>query len=248
MPVVAAPLAGSRLAGFNPAAKLGAAALVMVGLLLSADLVTASILLGAEVVALSVAGISLRALARRAWPLPVAAAGVAVANLIASDAGPATTAAISLRLLAIALPGVVVFATTDAVDLTDSLVQQLRLPARFAYGALAALRLLPLLSAEWATIHRARRARGIDAGHSPVAGARLYLSCVFALLVAAIRRGTRLAMAMDSRGFDSRLPRTSARRQSVGAADWALLAVVAVVVIGADALAAVLGAWHPLLG
>jgi len=248
MPLVVEPYAGPRLGRFNPAAKLGAAAIVMVGLLVTADLVTASVILGCELVAIAGAGVPLRALAARAWPLPVAAAGVAVANLVASSAGPATTAAISVRLMAIALPGLLVFGSTDAVDLSDSLVQQLRVPPRFAYGALASLRLLPLLSAEWETIHRARRARGIDAGRSPLGQARLFVSAMYALLVSAIRRGARLAMAMDSRGFDSRLPRTSARHQRVGTADWALLAIVTAVVGAANGLAVAAGVWHPLLG
>lgn len=159
MSAVAVPLGGSRLAAFNPAAKLAAAAVVLAGLLVTADLLAASIVLGAELVAIPFAGIRARVLAVRAWPLPVAAAGVAVANLVASSAGPATIAAVSLRLLAIALPGILVFATTEPVDLADSLVQQLRVPPRFAYGSLAALGLLPLLAVDWATIRRARRAR-----------------------------------------------------------------------------------------
>lgn len=247
MPVVAASLAGTRLGRFNPAAKLGAATLVLVGLLVTADLVTASILLAVELAAVELSGIRWRVLARRVWPLPVAAAGVAVANLVASDAGPATTAAVSLRLMAIALPGILVFASTDAVDLADSLAQQLRVPPRFAYGALAALRLLPLLSAEWDTIHRARRARGIDAGRSPLGAACLFASAVYALLIAAIRKATRLAMAMDSRGFDARGPRTVARRQRVGRADWLLLVATGTVVAGANLAAVLLGTWHPLL-
>lgn len=248
MPLVVEPFAGARLARFNPAAKLGAAALVMVGLLVTVDLVTASVLLVCELLAVAAAGVPVRGLMARAWPLPVAAAGVAVANLVASNAGAVTTAAISVRLMAIALPGLLVFGSTDAVDLTDSLVQQLRVPPRFAYGALAALRLLPLLSAEWDTIHRARRARGIDAGRSPVRKARLFASSLYALLVGAIRRGARLAMAMDSRGFDSHRPRTIARHQQVRMADWALLAVVAATVGAANGLAVMVGAWHPLLG
>jgi energy-coupling factor transport system permease protein len=245
---IVAPITSARLGRFNPACKLGAAAIVMAGLLVTADVVTASVVLGIELACLPLTGIPLRALVARAWPLPVAAAAVAVANLVASSAPPAVTAAISLRLLAIALPGLVVFATTDAVDLADSLVQQLRVPARFAYGALAAFRLLPLLSDEWTTIQRARRARGIDTGRSPWGALRLFFSGVYALLIAAIRRGTRLAAAMDSRGFDSHGPRTAARRQHVGTRDWALLAAAAAVVGGANALSVVVGTWHPLLG
>jgi energy-coupling factor transport system permease protein len=127
-------------------------------------------------------------------------------------------------------------------------VQQLHVPPRFAYRALAAFRLLPLLSADWGTIHRARRARGIDAGRSPLRAVGLFGSAVYALLIAAIRRGARLALAMDSRGFDSRGPRTAARHQQVRAADWVLVLLVALVVGAANVLAVVLGTWHPLLG
>ena len=63
----------------------------------------------------------------------------------------------------------------------------------------------------------ARRARGVDAGRNPVARLRLFASTAFALLVGAIRRGTRLAVAMDARGFDSGVPRDRrARRQHFG--------------------------------
>jgi len=245
---LAAPPIARGLGRLNPSAKLGAAVVVMVGLLVTADPVTPSLVLAAELAALPLARVPARTVAALAWPLPLAAVGVAVANLVASSAEPAVTAGISLRLIAIALPGVLVFASTDPVDLCDSLVQQLRVPARFAYGALAAFRLLPLLRQEWLTIRRARRARGIDAGRSPLGGLRLFGSSVYALLVAAIRRGTRLALAMDSRGFDSRTPRTAARRQVVTAADWALLAAAMAVVGAANGVAVAVGAWHPLLG
>ena len=248
MTSVATTAVTGGLSRFNPVAKLTVAAVVMVGLLVTTDLVTASVVLGVELAVLPLAGVPLRTFAARVWPLPVAAVGVAAANLIASSAAPTLTAALSVRLMAIALPGVLVFASTDPVDLADSLVQQLRVPARFAYGALAAFRLLPLLREEWLTIRRARRARGIDAGRSPLGAITLFGSAVYALLVAAIRRGTRLALAMDSRGFDSRSPRTAARRQVIGRADRALMAVAVLAVGGANGLAGLAGTWHPLLG
>jgi hypothetical protein len=74
-----------------------------------------------------------------------------------------------------------VFATTDPTDLADALVQNAKAPARFAIGALAAMRLLPLLGAEWQALALARRARGIDAGHNPIARLRLFGSTAFAL-------------------------------------------------------------------
>ncbi len=257
------PLAAERdapLARRSPVAKLGMALIVTLGLLLVGDVVTPAVVLGIELALLPLTGLRLRTLARRTWPLLLAVAGVALTNLLIVRAGDPrvllavaglevtagaaeAAAALSLRLLAIALPGVVVLATTDPVDLADGLVQHLRVPPRFAYGALAGMRLLTLLSAEWHHLTRAQRARGLAAGWTPVARIRLFSALVFALLVAAIRRGVRLANAMDARGFDSENPRSVARPQRFGGADRALLVLTFLVVAAAHALSVMLGSW-----
>jgi energy-coupling factor transport system permease protein len=144
--------------------------------------------------------------------------------------------------------GVLAFAAIDPTDLADALVQHLRAPARFAYGALAAVRMLPLLAAEWQTIGLARRARGIDAGRNPAAAVRLFGGRVFALLVGAIRRATRLAVAMDARGFDTDRPRTFARRSRFGRADAALLGAGVLLATGATVVSMALGTWTFLTG
>jgi energy-coupling factor transport system permease protein len=127
-------------------------------------------------------------------------------------------------------------------------VQNARAPARFAIGALAAFRLLPLLGAEWQMLSLARRARGIDAGRNPAAHLRLFVSTAFALLVGALRRGGRLATAMDARGFDAGVPRTYARRQIFRPADTALL--LGAVALSAAALGTTiaLGLFRPIIG
>ena len=145
-----------------------------------------------------------------------------------------TALGLVLRVFAVALPGVIVFATTDPTDLADALIQNAKAPARFAIGALAAFRLVPLLGQEWQMISMARRARGVDAGRNPVAKLRLFASTAFALLVGAIRRGTRLAVAMDARGFDAGTPRTVARQQHFTRAD--VLLIAGAVVLAAAAL------------
>ncbi|MGC9669284.1 energy-coupling factor transporter transmembrane component T family protein [Planosporangium sp. 12N6] len=244
---LAAP--GAPLARRNPTAKLAASALLTFILLASVDPVTPAVAIGLELAAVPLFGIRYRALARRAWPLLASAlvvfaftlaftterggaALLAVGPLDVTTGSLAAALGLALRIFAVALPGLVVFATTDPTDLADSLVQQVRVPPRFAIGALAAFRLLPLLAGEWEMLTLARRARGIDAGRNPVARARLFASTMFALLVGAIRRGTRLATAMDARGFDAGTTRTVARPQRFTAADAAL-------VVGAVGLAAV---------
>jgi energy-coupling factor transport system permease protein len=244
-----APIADptSVLGRRNPVGKLaGAFGLVFV-LVVAADPVTAAVALAAELAVVPLAGIRYRVLARRMAPLLFAAVGVFVVTLLFTTrrGGPevlwgltsetlGTALGMAMRLVALALPGVLAFASTDPTDLADSLVQQARVPARFAIGALAAWRLAPLLAAEWEALTLARRARGIDAGWSPVARVRLFAGTTFALLVGAIRRGTRLAAAMDARGFDSGLPRTVARPQHFGRAD--ALLVAACLLVGALAL------------
>jgi energy-coupling factor transport system permease protein len=237
-----APDPNAALARRNPVAKLAAATIVMAGLLLTLDPVTPAVLLVIELVAVPATGVRWSTLARRTWPLLIGIAGVTVANLLIVGSLE-SAAAVSLRLLGIALPGIMVLASTDPMDLADALVQRLHVSPRFAYGALAALRLLPLLAADWHQIARARRARGLEAGWSPVARVRLGFSQVFAVLVAAIRRGVRLATAMEARGFDAGVARTVARPQPMRPRDWALV-LAAVAAVGlATAVAVAAGTW-----
>jgi energy-coupling factor transport system permease protein len=257
--------AAGPLARRNPVAKLAAALVFTLPLMATLDPLTPALALAVELAVLPAFGLSYRMLARRAWPLVIAALGILVTMVLFASSrtgillvslGPLdvtsdvliTALGLALRIFAIALPGVLVFATTDPTDLADALVQNAKAPARFAIGALAAFRLVPLLGQEWQMLTLARRARGIDAGHNPVAKLRLFGSTGFALLVGALRRGGRLAVAMDARGFDSGLPRTYARRQVFGRADAALVIGTGLLSAAALTVAVLVGAFRPILG
>ncbi|HLL65593.1 MAG TPA: energy-coupling factor transporter transmembrane component T [Micromonosporaceae bacterium] len=240
------------LARRNPVAKLAAAFAIAFGLLVTLDPVAPAVALVVEIAVVPLFGVRFGALARRAWPLLFSMVSVALVQLLFGT-GDTTAeritaaAALALRVLAVALPGVLVMATVDATDLADALIQQLRVPARFAIGALAAFRLLPLLAADWQMLTMARRARGVSAGRSPTARVRLFASTTFGLLVGAIRRATRLATAMEARGFDAGVPRTSARRQRFTWADGALAAGGVAVAGVAVAASVALGMFRTLL-
>jgi energy-coupling factor transport system permease protein len=153
--------------------------------------------------------------------------------------GLATTA----RLVAIALPAVVLFATIDPTDLADGLAQRLRLPSRFVLGALAGLRLVGLFVQDWRSLELARRARGVaDTGRL-----RRVAGQVLALLVLAIRRGSKLATAMEARGFDGPAARSWARPSPFGRAE--ALTIGCGVLLGAAcvAVAVLLGTWNFIL-
>jgi energy-coupling factor transport system permease protein len=237
-----------RLARANPVAKLAAALVLGFGATLSDDAVTPAVLVLLVLLILAAGGVTAVDILRRGWPLLVSAAGLGATTLLFGDSPtPLLTAlTVTIRVVAVALPGVVVLLTVDPTDLADSLVQNARVPARFAYAALAALRLLPLMGAEWQTIKAARRARGIDAGRNPLRHVELFASTVFTLLVGAVRRGTRLALAMDARGFDATGPRTLARPQVVRQSDVALVVGAFVLLATAATVSIAFGTFQPV--
>ena len=252
LPLTLGPARPVPLSAINPVAQLSAIAVLTAVLLVSGDLVTPAVVLAAELTLFPAAGLTTPGeVLRRTWPLLLSAAGVAWVNVafgtLDGAAAWVSGATWGLRVLALALPGILLVASTDPVRLADALTIHWRVPGRFAYGALAALRLVPLLATEWETIRLARRARGVDAVN-PVALARLAGSTAFALLVGAIRRGTRLATAMDARGFDSGVPRTNARGSRLHARDAWFVAGAVAVCAAAVALSVVTGAWEPALG
>ena len=98
-------------------------------------------------------------------------------------------------------------------------------------ATIAALRLVGILFAEWNALGQARRARGLGAGQSLAGRAQTFGGQSFALLVQAIRRGSRLAVTMEARGFGAgertwaRVPSYSRRDVHVSIAAAVIIAV-----------------------
>jgi energy-coupling factor transport system permease protein len=247
------------LAAANPAIKMAAAVVLMVALFLSVDLVTAAVVLIGLLAAVAMSGLSPRTLAWRTWPILLTALSVGVLNVVfaAPQGGPqlrlgpvsvssealVSAAGLGLRLAGIAFSGVLAMVTTDPTRLADSLVQQLRLSPRFAVGALAAARLMPILALDWQILSLARRARGAS-GQGPLGAVRVFFGKLVALLIGSVRRGTRLASAMEARGFGSRPCRTTAREERVRSADWLLLAGAVALALLAVGISLALGSWR----
>jgi energy-coupling factor transport system permease protein len=226
------------LARAHPLAKIAAALVLMLALFITIDPLTPTVMLIAELIAVPLIGISSRALLRRALPVLVAAIGIGFFNaLLGRDI--AGGVAIALRLIGISLAGIVAVASVDPTELADALVEHLHAPRRFTVGALAAFRLMPLFADEWQTIAMARRARGLD-NRRVIA----FFSMARSLLVAAIRRATRLATAMDGRGFADRGCRTLARPRGIVPRDWGLILASIATAMLATAASVAFGSWR----
>ena len=250
----------SVLARINPVASLGASGIIALPLVLTLDIVSAAVALALECVLFLFAGISWRTFWLRTLPVWVAAplTGLTIALygqasgtvyfewfvMRISEGSLELAFATFLRVLAIALPSVVLFMAVDPTDLADGLAQVWHLPSRFVMGALAGLRMVGLFIDDWRSLELARRARGVaDAGRL-----RRVVGMAFALLVLSIRRGSKLATAMEARGFGADVPRTSARESRFGAREWMLLLLAALVSAAAIAAAVWAGTFNFILG
>ncbi len=231
----------SPIGRVSPLLKLAIAIAWFVGLFLTTEIVPALALAAIAIFAALVFGhVPARTLGLGLAPLWGAALAVGVFNGLFSpfnsdpalaelatigpfrltEPGVLAGAGLAARVLAIAAVGVLFAQTTDATRLVDALVQQGRVPERFAYGALAAYQAVPRLAEDLATLRQARRIRGLRGGWHP----RLLVG----LLVAAIRHGDRLALAMDARAFGTG-PRSRYRLVRWSLVDVAALAAAALV-------------------
>lgn len=114
-----------------------------------------------------------------------------------------TAMQLSSRILAYGGLGMLYAFTSNAFELVMSLMQQFKLPPKFAYGILAAYHFFPVVREEYFIVEAALKVRGIRTG--PVSPKRL-----FPMLVQAMERSESLAMAMESRGFEEHAPRSVA--------------------------------------
>ena len=254
---ILAPAAGPQAVyRINPVAKFTTSFVLSAVLVLSIDWVSALVALALEFVLFFWAGLSFRTFVRRTLPIWIAAPLGAFTILLygrpsgethfqfllitISDGSIELAIATFLRMLAIGLPAVVLFVTIDPTDLADGLAQVWRLPARFVLGALAGLRLIGLFLDDWRSLELARRARGVaDTGKL-----RRFASQAFALFVLSIRRGTKLATAMEARGFGGETKRTWARESRLRWPDAVLIALGLLVAATAATVSIATGNWN----
>lgn len=257
-----------KLAGVSPLAQVAVALIISTGLLVSLDWLSALVAFLLEILLVTVlltacarvsgsTGRAAQVWAVIRWCIPVAIAAplVGVGFLLyglpsgqvyldvgwvrITDGSITLAVASSVRMLAIGLPTALLMPGLDATDVADGLAQRTRLPTRFVLGALAAARLMADLRVDWTLMSLSRRARGI--GDRRLAGlARVS----FGLLVLAIRRATKLAVAMEARGFGGPIPRTWARPALAGRRDRLALTVATLVPVVAVLVAAAAGTFR----
>jgi len=217
------------LYALNPLAKIAGVIPAMVLLIFVRDLATPTAFL---VLALAAIAVGARLTARTAallfgiLPLGILAIGVGFslwvdASLVADtpavvqiggwtlhQGALAIGFATGLRLGAIIALALIGGLTTTGPDLVRASVQQLRVPYRIGYTAIAAFRFVPRFGYELSVIRAAHRVRGHHGGRGPFARIARGWGYIVPLLAGAIRHAERVALAMDSRAFGAHPTRT----------------------------------------
>ena len=223
------PAPGIRfLYGLNPLAKLAAPLPAMLLLVFVRDAATpaaflllsyAVILVGASLTP-RVAGVLL------AVPLAAAAIGFGFAlwtdpskvdqSVVIWQLGSwtlyggalAAGLATGLRIAAIIALALIAGLSTTGPDVVRASVQQLRVPYRIGYTALAAFRFVPRFGHELDVIRQAHRVRGAHGGRGPFSAIARWFGYIVPLMAGAIRHAERVALAMDARAFGAHPDRT----------------------------------------
>jgi energy-coupling factor transport system permease protein len=141
-----------------------------------------------------------------------------------TDFGIVRGLAISSRFLLLVFSSMLFVSVTDPTLLAHSLTR-LKVPYRYSFSLVIALRFLPLFDLENHTVRMAQKARGIT---PEVTGLSKIIRTVqytfFPLLVSALSRVEALSMSMDGRGFGYGSDRSYLRKSS-----WRVIDTIALV-------------------
>lgn len=252
----------SALMRRDPTVKLAVVLAISLLLIFIVDPVTPALFLALAIAVALAGGARPKRIARALLPLTVLGVGFVWSNAVfAATQGPATWTigpfhasesglrfglAIAIRGIAIGILSLTFVWTTDPTDLVVSLIRHVRLPFRVGYPVLAAYRFLPFFTDEYAQVRLARRVRGARprALHDRV---REAVGELVTLLSDATRRATRIAIAMDARGFAAATERTYYREARLAWGDALLVFGATVATTALLLLSAWMGALRTVL-
>ena len=241
------------LRGANPLSRIFLMFIWVSPLLASIDRVSAAVSLTLTLILAPLCGVSWGQLLKGGWFLFLIAPISGISMLLYGEPGGTEyfswwliavtqnsltlAVAITLRVFAVALPMVVLARDIDPTELGDALSQILKLPSRFVIGAVAGVRMMTLFQSDWQSLGMARRARGL----TDVGKLQHLLTMSFGLLVIALRRGGKLATAMEARGGGKR---SWARESRLRARDGWIMTCGAVLAFVPVVVSVLTGAWR----
>jgi len=202
-PTLAAPAASGRIAPLT-------ALTLSIGLLFGSLAITSVSVAAICLSAVSLVGLLCFKLLppfkpRRYVPVLIALVSIWLANGIFATGGInadsfGNASLVALKVAVFALPSVALAAALEPVALAAQMVKWLKVPARPAVVASAALLRAEQISWHWAAVRQTRALRGFGRGRGPIARTR-ELAATLAVLAASLRAAGDLAVSMQARGL-----------------------------------------------
>src|SRR5262249_14514646 len=147
--------------------------------------------------------------------------------LVPTEAGFLYGLSTAIRLDTFLAAGIL-FLTVTRVEEVAYALGRLGLPYTVGFTLTLAFRLVPVFFDAALSVVQAQRCRGLEfARGGLVARLRRFVPVIVPVLIGALRRADRMAMALELRGFNSGRPRTTYLRARAGTADAVAGAVAA---------------------
>lgn len=140
---------------------------------------------------------------------------------------------LGLKIMAISIYSAVFIKTTNSTELVISIVRYGKVSPKYAYAFLTAYRFLPTFKEELEIIKHAQEVRGIRNGNNIFNDIIDIKKYVIPMMSTAVRKGVRISMAMEARGFGKYEKRTYYREVNIDNRDciYALIYIVIVLVL-----------------
>ncbi|MEI4769890.1 energy-coupling factor transporter transmembrane component T [Psychrobacillus sp. FJAT-51614] len=138
---------------------------------------------------------------------------------------------LSFRVLAFSSLSLMFALTTNPVTFVMSLMQQLKLSPKIAYGIMVGYQFLPVLKDEFVQIGQAHRLRGVGLEKNAIQRLLGMRSVLIPMLAGAVRKAERAAFAMEARGFTGERRSSYFQVISIGKVDFIIVALFLLVLV-----------------
>lgn len=154
------------------------------------------------------------------------------AGLEVTDEQWATALSLAFRVMAFSTLSLMFAFTTNPIKFIMSLMQQMKLSPKLAYGIMVGYQFLPVMKDEFIQIQQAHRLRGADAEKhwwQRMLGMR---RVIIPMLAGAVRKAERSAFAMEARGFTGEVRTDFYRPVRIARVDFVMAGVFLALLVG----------------
>lgn len=147
-----------------------------------------------------------------------------------TDIGLNMSLVMSFRMVATVSAIPIMMMTTPMTDLVVVLVEKLKIPFKYAFMFITALRFIPTFMSEMEQILQAQMSRGYQSDtKNPFKKIVIVIPLAIPLLVSSIKKTEKMAISMEARGFASG-PRSSYRKVVMNYQDYLTISLFVVVI------------------